>query len=74
MFPPTVHTPLARSGFSFLPVPEGVVLHGGYRKEYLTSAGGGKKGKGKSVAITQGIGKALDDTWLLVYVSLLPHR
>ncbi|PVF93896.1 galactose oxidase [Serendipita vermifera] len=43
--------PSPRSGFSFLPVPEGAILHGGYCKEYV---------KGKR---PQGI--ALDDTWLL---------
>ncbi|KZO97259.1 galactose oxidase [Calocera viscosa TUFC12733] len=48
--------PSPRSGFSFLPVLEGVILHGnagGYCKEYV---------KGKR---TQGI--ALEDTWLLRY-------
>ncbi|KZT58008.1 galactose oxidase [Calocera cornea HHB12733] len=42
---------MPRSGFSFLPIPEGVILHGGYCKEYV---------KGKR---TQGI--ALEDTWFL---------
>ncbi|KAG8833934.1 hypothetical protein FRC18_002863 [Serendipita sp. 400] len=43
--------PSPRSGFSFLAVPDGAILHGGYCKEYV---------KGKR---PQGI--ALDDTWLL---------
>ncbi|KIM21328.1 hypothetical protein M408DRAFT_333526 [Serendipita vermifera MAFF 305830] len=43
--------PSPRSGFSFLPVPEGAILHGGYCKEYV---------KGQR---PQGI--ALEDTWLL---------
>lgn len=42
--------PSARSGFSFLPTADGIVLHGGYRKEYV-----GKRATGV----------ALDDTWLL---------
>jgi hypothetical protein len=45
----------ARSGFSFIPTAEGVILHGGYVKEYV---------KGKRVE-----GKALEDTWLLQYVG-----
>lgn len=60
-FSATVRQPTARSGFSFLPVAEGVVLHGGYCKEYPASSG--KKGK---AVVSQGVGKALDDTWLLV--------
>ncbi|KAG1832329.1 hypothetical protein DFJ58DRAFT_719514 [Suillus subalutaceus] len=43
--------PSARSGFSFLSTPEGIVLHGGYCKEY-------SKGK-------RPIGVMLDDTWFL---------
>lgn len=43
--------PSARSGFSFLSTPEGIVLHGGYCKEYI---------KGK-----RPIGVMLDDTWFL---------
>jgi hypothetical protein len=46
----TDRKPNARSGFSFLPCPEGVILHGGYCKEY----------QGKQVK-----GVALEDTWLL---------
>lgn len=42
--------PSPRSGFSFLPCPEGVIIHGGYCKEYT----------GKQVK-----GVVLDDTWLL---------
>ena len=42
--------PSARSGFSFLPCPEGIILHGGYCKEY----------QGKQVK-----GVPLDDTWFL---------
>ena len=43
--------PPARSGFSFLPTPEGIVLYGGYCKKYV---------KGQR---TQGM--ALEDAWLL---------
>lgn len=43
--------PGPRSGFSFIPCPEGAILHGGYRKEYI---------KG-----TRPKGVPLDDTWLL---------
>ncbi|TEB35122.1 galactose oxidase, partial [Coprinellus micaceus] len=43
--------PSPRSGFSFLPTPEGVVLHGGYCKEY-------KKGQ-------RPVGVMLEDTWVL---------
>lgn len=43
--------PASRSGFSFLPCAEGVILHGGYCKRYV---------KGQR---TQGV--ALEDTWLL---------
>ncbi|KAG1762617.1 galactose oxidase [Suillus placidus] len=43
--------PSARSGFSFLSTPEGIVLHGGYCKEYI---------KGK-----RPMGIMLDDTWFL---------
>lgn len=42
--------PSARSGFSFLPCAEGIILHGGYCKEY----------QGNQVK-----GVVLDDTWLL---------
>lgn len=42
--------PSARSGFSFIPCTEGIILNGGYCKEYQ-----GKQVKGVS----------LDDTWLL---------
>lgn len=48
-------TSSARSGFSLLPCPEGVVLHGGYVKRFEK----GKRAKGV----------ALDDTWLLRCVS-----
>lgn len=55
--------PPARSGFSLLSTPEGVVLHGGYCKRYV---------KGQR---TQGV--ALEDTWMLKITpqadgSLLP--
>ncbi|KIK28314.1 hypothetical protein PISMIDRAFT_27711 [Pisolithus microcarpus 441] len=43
--------PSPRSGFSFLPSSEGIVLYGGYCKEYV---------KGK-----RPVGVILDDTWLL---------
>lgn len=43
--------PPARSGFSFVPTTEGIILHGGYCKRYV---------KGQR---TQGV--ALEDTWLL---------
>lgn len=46
----TDRKPSPRSGFSFLPCPEGVIIHGGYCKEYT----------GKQVK-----GVVLDDTWLL---------
>lgn len=45
--------PLARSGFSFLTCPDGLILHGGYCKRYV---------KGQR---TQGV--ALDDTWILKF-------
>ncbi|QRV76349.1 kelch repeat-containing protein 3 [Ceratobasidium sp. AG-Ba] len=48
-FGPTARRP--SSGFSFLPTADGIVLHGGYVKEYA---------KGKRVE-----GKALEDTWFL---------
>ncbi|KAF8587936.1 galactose oxidase [Ramaria rubella] len=47
----TDRKPSPRSGFSFLPITDGVILHGGYCKEYV---------KGK-----RAIGIALQDTWLL---------
>ncbi|KAF9558179.1 galactose oxidase [Agrocybe pediades] len=50
-FKDTAPRPSPRSGFSFLPCAEGVVLHGGYCKEYM---------KGK-----RPVGVMLDDTWLL---------
>ncbi|KAF8836041.1 galactose oxidase [Paxillus ammoniavirescens] len=43
--------PSPRSGFSFLPTSDGIVLHGGYCKEY-------SKGK-------RPVGVMLDDTWFL---------
>ncbi|KAI0029525.1 galactose oxidase [Vararia minispora EC-137] len=43
--------PSPRSGFSFLPIADGIVLHGGYCKEYV---------KGK-----RPIGIMLEDTWFL---------
>ncbi|KAI0685730.1 hypothetical protein BC835DRAFT_1408735 [Cytidiella melzeri] len=43
--------PSPRSGFSFLPTPEGILLHGGYCKEY-------QKGQ-------RPIGVMLEDTWFL---------
>ncbi|TDL21234.1 galactose oxidase [Rickenella mellea] len=43
--------PSPRSGFSFLPTVDGIVLHGGYCKEYA---------KGK-----RPVGIMLEDTWLL---------
>ncbi|KAI9458053.1 galactose oxidase [Boletus coccyginus] len=50
--------PSPRSGFSFLPTPDGIVLHGGYCKEYT---------KGK-----RPVGVILDDTWFLKYASIHP--
>ncbi|EGN92555.1 hypothetical protein SERLA73DRAFT_117156 [Serpula lacrymans var. lacrymans S7.3] len=50
-FKETDRKPSPRSGFSFLPTVEGVVLHGGYCKEYA---------KGK-----RPVGVMLDDTWFL---------
>ncbi|KAF8212252.1 hypothetical protein K438DRAFT_1662963 [Mycena galopus ATCC 62051] len=43
--------PSPRSGFSFLPTPDGIILHGGYCKEYA---------KGK-----RPVGVMLEDTWFL---------
>ncbi|KAI9462684.1 galactose oxidase [Russula earlei] len=48
---PNERRPSPRSGFSFLSTPDGIVLHGGYCKEYT---------KGK-----RPVGVMLDDTWLL---------
>ncbi|KAH8824574.1 galactose oxidase [Flagelloscypha sp. PMI_526] len=50
-FKPNETRPSARSGFSFLSTPDGIVLHGGYCKEY-------QKGK-------RDIGIMLEDTWFL---------
>ncbi|KIK90490.1 hypothetical protein PAXRUDRAFT_151835 [Paxillus rubicundulus Ve08.2h10] len=49
--------PSPRSGFSFLPTADGIVLHGGYCKEY-------SKGK-------RPVGIMLDDTWFLRYTRSL---
>ncbi|KAL7412220.1 hypothetical protein BDY24DRAFT_352931, partial [Mrakia frigida] len=57
-FPLNFQKPSARSGFSLLPCPEGVVLHGGYVKRFEK----GKRAKGV----------ALDDTWLLRFVAESP--
>ncbi|KAI0693520.1 galactose oxidase [Cerioporus squamosus] len=43
--------PSPRSGFSFLPTPEGILLHGGYCKEYVKGS--------------RPVGVMLDDTWFL---------
>ena len=43
-----------RSGFSFLSTPEGILLHGGYCKEYVKGS--------------RPIGVMLDDTWFLRHV------
>ncbi|KAI0765888.1 hypothetical protein BD413DRAFT_481708 [Trametes elegans] len=43
--------PSPRSGFSFLSTPEGILLHGGYCKEYVKGS--------------RPIGVMLDDTWFL---------
>ncbi|KAI0287379.1 hypothetical protein BC826DRAFT_1093375 [Russula brevipes] len=48
---PNERRPSPRSGFSFLSTPDGIILHGGYCKEYA---------KGK-----RPVGIMLDDTWLL---------
>ncbi|KAF9078054.1 hypothetical protein BDP27DRAFT_1388596 [Rhodocollybia butyracea] len=50
-FKPNEIRPSPRSGFSFLSTPEGILLHGGYCKEYV---------KGK-----RPIGIMLEDTWVL---------
>ncbi|PBK64706.1 galactose oxidase [Armillaria solidipes] len=50
-FKDTEPRPSERSGFSFLSTPDGIVLHGGYCKEYV---------KGK-----RPIGIMLEDTWFL---------
>ncbi|KAG6915440.1 hypothetical protein DXG01_011470 [Tephrocybe rancida] len=47
----TDQRPSPRSGFSFLPSPDGILLHGGYCKEYA---------KGK-----RPVGVILEDTWFL---------
>ncbi|KAH9917135.1 galactose oxidase [Epithele typhae] len=43
--------PPPRSGFSFIPTPDGILLHGGYCKEYVKGS--------------RPIGVMLDDTWFL---------
>ncbi|KAK0439111.1 galactose oxidase [Armillaria borealis] len=50
-FKDTEPRPSERSGFSFLSTPDGIVLHGGYCKEYV---------KGK-----RPVGIMLEDTWFL---------
>ncbi|KAG1762523.1 hypothetical protein EDD22DRAFT_823271 [Suillus occidentalis] len=50
--------PSARSGFSFLSTPEGIVLHGGYCKEYT---------KGK-----RPVGVMLEDTWIFQFLLPIP--
>ncbi|KAL1742568.1 hypothetical protein HDZ31DRAFT_84034 [Schizophyllum fasciatum] len=50
-FRPGASKPSAKSGFSFLPHPDGIILHGGYCKEYV---------KGQ-----RPVGVMLEDTWLL---------
>ncbi|KAJ7632602.1 galactose oxidase [Roridomyces roridus] len=50
-FKPTDSRPSPRSGFSFLSTPEGILLHGGYCKEYA---------KGK-----RPVGVMLEDSWFL---------
>ncbi|KAH9483277.1 Kelch repeat-containing protein 3 [Psilocybe cubensis] len=50
--------PSPRSGFSFLPCADGIVLHGGYCKEYA---------KGK-----RPVGIMLEDTWLLKITEETP--
>ncbi|KAG6335862.1 hypothetical protein ID866_3227 [Astraeus odoratus] len=50
-FKETDRKPSPRSGFSFLPTAEGIVLYGGYCKEYM---------KGK-----RPVGVILDDSWFL---------
>ncbi|KAG8928330.1 hypothetical protein FRC00_001795 [Tulasnella sp. 408] len=56
-FGPNDRQPHSRSGFSFLPIAEGVIMHGGYTKTY-------DKGK-------RPVGVALEDTWFLKSVSRL---
>ncbi|KLO15366.1 hypothetical protein SCHPADRAFT_824811 [Schizopora paradoxa] len=50
-FKDTERRPSPRSGFSFIPTPEGIIMHGGYCKEYA---------KGK-----RPVGVMLEDTWFL---------
>ncbi|KAI0628646.1 galactose oxidase [Trametes polyzona] len=50
-FKETERRPSPRSGFSFLSTPEGILLHGGYCKEYVKGA--------------LPVGVMLDDTWFL---------
>ncbi len=46
-----------RSGFSFLSTPDGILLHGGYCKEYVKGS--------------RPVGVMLDDTWFLRCVTTL---
>ncbi|KAI0330708.1 galactose oxidase [Cubamyces sp. BRFM 1775] len=50
-FKDTERRPSPRSGFSFLSTPEGILLHGGYCKEYVKGS--------------RPVGVMLDDTWFL---------
>ncbi|KAJ8486932.1 hypothetical protein ONZ51_g4512 [Trametes cubensis] len=50
-FKETERKPSPRSGFSFLSTPEGILLHGGYCKEYVKGS--------------RPVGVMLDDTWFL---------
>ncbi|CDO71059.1 hypothetical protein BN946_scf184844.g63 [Trametes cinnabarina] len=50
-FKETDRRPSPRSGFSFLSTPEGILLHGGYCKEYIKGS--------------RPVGVMLDDTWFL---------
>ncbi|KAL7277101.1 hypothetical protein ACG7TL_008946 [Trametes sanguinea] len=50
-FKETDRRPSPRSGFSFLSTPEGILLHGGYCKEYVKGS--------------RPVGVMLDDTWFL---------
>ena len=55
VFPITNLRGRPRSGFSFLPTPDGILLHGGYCKEHVKGS--------------RPVGVMLDDTWFLRYVS-----
>lgn len=56
----TDRAPGARSGFSMIACPEGVLVHGGYRKEFTKGS--------------KPVGVALDDTWMLHMDAVDPTK